>query len=75
MKHVIRRTLLSIVVVVCVAGFLHDVVTWVRAGDRNVGDVLQQYWWAILFLVSFAVEALVKYARGSGGGPSGGSSG
>ncbi len=75
MRNVPRKLLLGIVLVVGVAGFLHDVVNWMREGDRSVGDALQQYWWAVMFVVLYGGDALVKYARRSDSRANGGSSG
>lgn len=70
-----RKHLPGIIVVVCVAGFLYDVVTWAREGQKSIGDVLVQYWWAELFIVSYGITALVKKARRSGRTPNDRSSG
>ena len=71
----LRKLLLGIVVLVSASGFLHDVVNWMREGDRSIGDALQQYWWAVMFIVLYGGAALLKYAQRSGDGANGGSSG
>ena len=60
-----RRLAIGVVVVICVAGFLVDVASWARAGHRSIGEVLLNYWWAVLFVLSVGIAALAKRGKGA----------
>ncbi len=67
-----RKKLLVIILGISTLGFLYDVVSWAREGNRSLAEVLWQYWWAVLLLLSYGVATLVNRVRGanSGRGPS-----
>lgn len=70
-----RKKLLIIVLAISAVGFLYDVVSWAREGNHSLGEVLWQYWWAVLFVVSYGVAAVVNLLRradsGRGSSPPG----
>ena len=63
-----RKKLLIIILGISAIGFLYDVVSWAREGNHSLAEVLWQYWWAVLFLLSYGVAALVNRVRGANSG-------
>jgi|GEM_PF-6604611 len=68
MKPEIRKPLFTLVAVVCLGGFLNEVVTWKQAGGHSLAEVAGQYWWAIVFVVSYVVERMITHGHGKPGG-------
>lgn len=58
-----RKELFGIVLGIAAIGFLYDVVSWARDGNHGVADVLWQYWWAVLFIVSWVLQLVVRRSR------------
>lgn len=51
-----NKTVLAIIFVICISGFVYDVSRWMQEGNRTIVDALAHYWWAVLFVVAFAIE-------------------
>ena len=58
-----KKSLLTLVFVICAVGFAYDAWRWFRQGDHTLLDLVWHYWWAILFIVAFGVERLIRRSR------------
>jgi amino acid permease len=59
----LRQFVMLLVVVICIIGFIYDVLVWLRAGSRSAGDVLFQYWWALLYMACYVIDAILRRVK------------
>jgi TRAP-type C4-dicarboxylate transport system permease small subunit len=58
-----RRLFFALLILVCLAGFIHDAYTWASDNHKSFIDVLGHYWYVVVYAVAYAAGVAVRFLR------------